>query len=274
MNVARTAIGRNELEGEISGYMLENAWHRSRERLVLQEQFADPATQRRIASLGSMSGWHCLEVGAGAGSIAQWLCSRVGRDGHVVAIDLDIRFMSHFREPRLQVRQADIVSEELPESAFDLIHTRLLLLHLPEREAVVRKLVRSLKRGGWLLLEERELALIRHVTTPSYAGAWAALETVLRAGGVDPSWAHEMPNLLEREGLIDVGAEGEFPLFTGGSPMARVFSITWEQMRERMVASGLIGDDDLTCAIQSLLHTTDWLVAPPIFAAWGRRPGE
>jgi hypothetical protein len=81
-----------------------------------------------------------------------------------------------------------------------------------------------------------------------------------------------MPNLLKREGLVDVGAEGEFPLFTGGSPMARVFCITWEQMRERMVASGLIDNDDLTRAMQSLLHTTDWLVAPPIFAAWGRRP--
>jgi hypothetical protein len=41
-----------------------------------------------------------------------------------------------------------------------------------------------------------------------------------------------------------------------------------------MVASGLIDNDDLTRAMQSLLHTTDWLVAPPIFAAWGRRPSE
>jgi len=274
MNLAHTAIGHTEFNTKISGYLLENAWHRSRERLVLQQQFADPATQRRIAALGSMCGWYCLEVGAGAGSIAQWLCNQIGCDGRVLAIDLDIRFLTHLREPRLQIRQADIVSDELPESAFDLIHTRLVLLHLPEREAVVRKLVRSLKPGGWLLLEERELALIRHVTTPSYAAAWAALETVMRASGIDPSWPHEMPNLLEREGLIDVGAEGEFPLFTGGSPMARVFSITWEQMRERMVASGLIGNDDLTCAIQALLHATDWLVAPPIFAAWGRRPKE
>jgi len=274
MNVARAAIGRNELDVEIPGYLLENAWHRSRERLVLQQQFTDPATQRRIAALGSMCGWHCLEVGAGAGSIAQWLCNRVGPDGRVLAIDLDTRFLSHLSEPGLQVRQADIVSEELPVSAFDLIHTRLLLVHLREREAVVRKLMRSLKRGGWLLLEERELAPIRHATTPPYAAAWAALEAVMRAGGIDPSWAHEMPNLLAREGLIDVGAEGEFPLFTGGSPMAKLYRNTGEQMSERLVASGLIDNDHLTCAIQTLLHTTDWLVAPPTFAAWGRRPAE
>src|SRR5262249_59216372 len=101
--------------------------------------------------------------------------SEVG-DGRVLAIDLDTRFLSYLSEPRLQVRQADIVSEELPEGAFDLIHARLLLPHLPEREAVVRKLMRSLKRGGWLLLEERELALIRQVTRPSWAAAWGARE--------------------------------------------------------------------------------------------------
>src|SRR5262245_52370951 len=60
MNFAATAIGRTQLDTEISGYLLENAWHRSQERLVLQEQFADPATRRRIAALGSMCRWHCL----------------------------------------------------------------------------------------------------------------------------------------------------------------------------------------------------------------------
>src|SRR5215470_8429208 len=130
MNSARAAIGRNESDAEISRYLLENAWHRSRERLVLQQQFADPATQRRIAALSSMRGWHCLEVGAGAGSIVQWLCTRVGPDGRVLAIDLDIRFLSHLREPGLQVRQADIITDKLPESAFDLVHARLLLVHL------------------------------------------------------------------------------------------------------------------------------------------------
>jgi 2-polyprenyl-3-methyl-5-hydroxy-6-metoxy-1,4-benzoquinol methylase len=272
MEVASTAIGDNESGAKIFGYLLENAWHRSRERLVLQEQVADPATQRRITSLGSLAGWHCLEAGAGAGSIVQWLCGRVGPEGRVLAIDLDARFLSHLKDSRLQIREADIVSYELPESAFDLVHARFVLLHLPAREAVLRKLVRSLKPGGWLLLEERELALIRHLTTPRYEAAWAALEAAMQSGGVDPRWAHDMPNLLQREGLLNVGAEGELPVFTEGSPMAQVFSITWEQMRERMVASGLIADDELSGAIQSLLRATDWLIAPPTFAAWGRRP--
>src|SRR5262245_4755662 len=137
MKVARADIARNESDAEIfsedqerilnrADYLLDNAWHHSRERLVLQEQVAAPATQRRIAALGSMCGWHCLEVGAGAGSIAQWLCSHVGRDGRVLAIDRDIRFLSDLKEPSLQVREADVVSDDLPESACDLIHTRFV----------------------------------------------------------------------------------------------------------------------------------------------------
>jgi len=201
-------------------YLLDNAWKESLRRNELQEQFCDPATHRRLESLGSLSGWRCLEVGAGAGSIAKWLCNQVGARGRVLAVDLDTRHLSRLSEPNLQIQQANIVSDDLPEAVFDLVHTRLLLLHLPEREAVVSKLIRSVRPGGWLLMEERELALIPCLTTPECAPAWRAFETAMRAGGVNPGWAHTMPDLLHREGLVKIGAEGEVPLFTGGTSMA------------------------------------------------------
>jgi ubiquinone/menaquinone biosynthesis C-methylase UbiE len=92
-------------------------------------------------------GWHCLEVGAGGGSIATWLCDRVGAAGHVVATDIDPRFLDAVGSPNLEVRRHDIASDPLPEAAFDLVHTRLVLVHLPEREAALRRIVRALKPG-------------------------------------------------------------------------------------------------------------------------------
>jgi hypothetical protein len=57
----------------------------------LSAQF-DPVTIRHLASIGVEAGWHCLEVGAGAGSIARWLAATVGGTGRVVATDLDTQF--------------------------------------------------------------------------------------------------------------------------------------------------------------------------------------
>ena len=252
-------------------YLLDNAWQKAHERLTLQERFADEATRRRIVALGLERGWRCLEAGAGAGSVARWLSTRVGSDGHVLAVDLDTRFMSNLKEPNVAVRQMNIVSEELPRAEFDLVHTRLLLIHLPERERVLQKLVRCLKPGGWLLLEEREAAAMP-VRIPAVDSAWKAMEGCLRAGGVGTGWPHMMPILLQQQGLIEIGAEGEIPVFEGGSHMAEFWCITWEQMRDRMIATGLIDKKGLDNAMYMLRQRGEWFVAPAVFAAWGKCP--
>src|SRR6516164_6049908 len=63
-----------------------------RERLALLTQFTDPITTRRLTDLGVGPGWRCLDVAAGNGSVARWLAGRVGREGRVVATDLNPRF--------------------------------------------------------------------------------------------------------------------------------------------------------------------------------------
>lgn len=71
--------------------------HDSREfeRLLLIEKVFDPASRRRILTTGLTTGWRCLEVGAGAGSIVHWLAEVVGESGKVVAVDLDTRFIAN-----------------------------------------------------------------------------------------------------------------------------------------------------------------------------------
>jgi len=98
--------------------------------------------------------WNCLEVGEGGGSIAKWLCERVTSTGHVLVTDIDTRFLEQLRLPNLEVRQHNIVTDPLPERAFDLVHARLVLAHVPERNMALRKLISVLRPGGWVLLEE------------------------------------------------------------------------------------------------------------------------
>src|SRR5262245_40508772 len=77
-----------------------------RERLSLLEQIEDPRSQRHLATLGIQRGWHCLEVGAGHGSIARWLAERVGPQGLVVATDLNPRFLTELQLPNIEVRRS------------------------------------------------------------------------------------------------------------------------------------------------------------------------
>jgi len=132
---------------DAAGYGLDNAWHSARERLRSLEDWLDPGTIRHLRARGVGAGWRCLEVGAGAGSIAVWLCGQVGPAGEVLATDIDTRFLETLNEPNLRVQRHDVTADELPAGSFDLVYCRLVLAHLPQRQAVLRKLLASLRPG-------------------------------------------------------------------------------------------------------------------------------
>ena len=68
-------------------YLFTHEDEAERQRLAAIEAGLDPFTTECLEGIGVGPGWHCLEIGAGAGSIAAWLRHRVGRDGRVVATD-------------------------------------------------------------------------------------------------------------------------------------------------------------------------------------------
>ena len=131
-------------------------WVNARRRLSALEMIEDPATIEHLERIGVGTGWHCLEVGGGGGSIAEWLCRRVEPAGCVVATDVNTRYLETLDFPQLETLKHDVVTDDLEESRFDLVHTRNLLIHIPERAEVVRKLAQAVRPGGWILLEETD----------------------------------------------------------------------------------------------------------------------
>ncbi len=249
-------------------YALSNAWELARRRLELLETCHDPASMRLADSLGVGPGWHCLEAGAGGGSFARWLASRVGERGRVVAADLDVRLLED--GPNLEVLQIDLEQEDLPEAAFDFVHTRMLLLHLPGRQALLGRLAAAVRPGGVLLVEEDDIHPILATASGPYLEAWWAFTGAMRRAGVDPEWALGVPERLDGLGLVDVGAELRGQFFRGGSPAAEFWSLTWLQMRDRIVATGTPGHV-VDAGRAALADHRRWLIGPATAGVWGRR---
>src|SRR5215475_8754455 len=142
-------------------YVFDNAGSQTPLRFGALAALFDRDTTRRFVELGVTEGWRCLEAGAGPGSVAIWLSDRVGRSGEVIATDIDTRFLERITKPNLKILRHDLTAEPLPEKAFDLVHPRLVLGHLPQHDEVLRNLVATLKSGGWLLVEEYDACSIR-----------------------------------------------------------------------------------------------------------------
>jgi ubiquinone/menaquinone biosynthesis C-methylase UbiE len=161
-------------------YVFDQAWQQELGRLRSLEDLFDPASRRHLAALGVGPGWRCLEVGCGAGSLALWLADQVGPDGHVLATDLDPRFLQGHGRTNLEARRHDLLSDPLEPASFDLVHARAVVEHVADRKRALARLAAALKPGGWLVLEDV------HGSAQGRAGA-ARGGGARAAGAVDPA---------------------------------------------------------------------------------------
>ena len=258
-------------------YLLDNAWSDGRARLDAVEEFLDPGTIALMERRGIGVGWTCLELGAGGGSIAKWLSSRVGATGRVLATDLDTRHLVDLVGlANVEILRHDIVAEPLPEAEFDLVHARLVLEHLRERDEVLRKLVRALKPGGWLLLESVDYAsaiAISERGAQEHTYSQAVRLRAFEARGVDANYGRRLPRALREMGLADIGNEGRVFVMEGGSPSARWFELSMRQLRGWLVGEGGMLDAEVDRMLE-LFADPGWAAFSPIIVAcWGRVKG-
>lgn len=259
-------------------YIADNAWQAARERLALLETVADPRTIRSLHQIGVAAGWHCLEVAGGGGSIAAWLCNQVGPSGHVLATDLDPRFLEALTASNLTVQRHNILTDSLPAAAFDLVHVRALLAFLPHPDQVIRTLVAALKPGGWLLLEETDYgsahpdpSMAPSAAALSHKG-WEALLSFGRSRGYDTELGRHLYHDVCTAGLVDVQAEGHVSMMLGGTSATRFWRVTLEQQQDHLLAAGLLTQTEVE-EYRTLLESPEYRWLSPIaMSVWGRRP--
>ena len=221
-----------------SAYTWDNAMVEGRRRLALLEHALDPSTFRRLATIGVAPGWRCLDLGAGGGTVCEWLSPHVGPTGRVVALDLDARFVRPLPCANVEVREENVVDAELPAGTFDLVHTRWTLLHVPERDRVLERLVAALKPGGTLFLEEPDVLPVAALDRTGWHDVSMRIFPVIAARGSDVAWARALPHRVQALGLGDVRAEAEFAWFHGRSELAEFWRISWGLVRDAVAAKG------------------------------------
>jgi SAM-dependent methyltransferase len=255
-------------------YLLDNQQPEAGDRFDALSALFDPVTFRHIERLGIGPGWRCWEVGAGNATIPRWLCARVGVEGHVLATDIDMAWMPG--DAPFEMRRHDVGVDPPPGEGFDLVHARLVLVHVPQRDAALAALVTTLRPGGWLLLEEADPAL-QPLACPDETGPDEELANRLRHGfralmaerGVDLAYGRTLPRRLRAAGLIDVEADAYFPVTSPAA--AGLERATMLQLRGRLVAAGLASEEDVDRHVRTLAGGRLDVMTSPLISCWGRR---
>jgi SAM-dependent methyltransferase len=242
-----------------------------RRRLELLEQCLDPMTARSLDAIGVEAGWRCLELGGGGGSVTRMFCDRVGPGGRVTAVDLDTRFLEELGRENLEVQCRDVVADGLPGDAYDLIHARLLLMHLPTREKFVGEMAAALRPGGWLLVEDLDTYPLRALTEGVYAGVMDKAIEAFHMANAASTFGRQLPALFDAAGLEDVEAVCEVMTYRGGSPGAQLILTSMDQLRPALLAVGAT-EDQLEDLRHVLNDPAKWFAGFAIYSVRGRTP--
>ena len=201
------------------GYLLDNRAQAAGTRLDALSALFDPSTFRHLEDLGIGAGWHCWEVGAGGVSVVRWMADHVGGSGRVLATDIDVSWAAGAAGSTVEVRRHDVAHDPPPAESFDLVHARLVLVHVVDRDVALGSMVRALRPGGWLVVEDADPAL-QPLSALDPTGPEEDLANRLRSGfralmaerGVDLAYGRKLPRLLRHAGLVDVAADAYFPV--------------------------------------------------------------
>ena len=259
------------------GYLLANRQSEAGKRLRALAELFDPSTFRHIERIGIARGWHCWEVGAGGPTVAAWLAERVGVEGSVLATDIDLSWITGPGQRSFEVRRHEVGAEAPPPGPFDLIHARLVLVHVPRRAEVVSELIAVLRPGGWLLVEDADPGLQPLACLDEYGDEQRLankirrdVRTLMVQRGADLAYGRTLPQVLRQGGLVEVEADAYFPIT---SPSCTALErATVEQTRDRLVTEAIATAEEIERHLAALASGELDVATSPIISAWGRKP--
>jgi 2-polyprenyl-3-methyl-5-hydroxy-6-metoxy-1,4-benzoquinol methylase len=212
----------------------------------------------------------CLDVGAGRGSVARWLLGRVGDQGRVVALDIEEGPLRDGLDgTAAEVWILDVTSDGLPEAAFDLVHSRLMLCNILAPTDVLRRLVAATRPGGTVVLADLDFTTHKPAfPEPAWDRAWPAFLDGLEQAGWHPAFARRLQPMLEEVGLEHVQAETVSRYIRGGSLTCRM---TTRALERAVHAMDELAAEDVESLRGPLSDPERAFFAPDFTIAWGTR---
>ena len=169
-----------------------------------------------FAALALAGGERVLDLGAGLGQLARGMLARgavrvvgIERSAAQIARARDLATRGGAAWPAaFDLRAGDSLAPPLAADewgTFDVAHARFLLEHVTDPQAVVRVMVRAVRPGGRIVLEDDDHAVLRLWPEPAGFGRiWTAYERTYVQLGCDPWIGRRLVALLHEAGATQM----------------------------------------------------------------------
>jgi SAM-dependent methyltransferase len=232
-------------------------------RLSLMNRLMNEAALRELALRG---GERIVDFGCGLAQLSRGMARAAGKQ--LVGIERSADQLAEAsrqaaaagEEKLLELRQGDVAAPPLRAEewgTFDLAHARFVLEHVPNPEAVVQQMVRAVRRGGRVVLQDDDHEVLRcYPEPPGFPALWRAYERTYDRIRCDPYVGRRLVSLLHEAGAapfrcswIFFGACAGEPKFAG---LIENMSGLLAGARGAIIEGGLLGAQELDGALAAL----------------------
>jgi Methyltransferase domain. len=178
----------------------------------------------------------------------------------------------------VEVLEHDIVSGGLPADAFDLVHSRLVLDLIPDRKIALRNMVRAVKPGGWVVVEEFDsiTSVPDSVIGESGVAVFRRIQDAMfmswNEKGIDAYLGRKILMELRSCGLEQLGGEGRVFMRQGGSDGTIGWRMSVESLRKDFLTGQFATNEEIDAHLRQLDDPELAYMSPLMMATWGRRP--
>jgi 2-polyprenyl-3-methyl-5-hydroxy-6-metoxy-1,4-benzoquinol methylase len=279
------SMGRNPLSGTTTSYLLGHA-DAEVQRLRLQARLYEQPTEQALRVAGLEPGMRVLDIGCGPGDVSLIAARLVGSTGRVIGIDASRDIVALARQHAAENRVTTVSFEQSAvdditvDEPVDAVIGRLILMHLPDPVAALRRLATVVRPGGVIAFCEFDVTAARSIPwLPTWQSATEAIASAFRGVGLDPQFGTTLHRLFRHAGLATPKLTINAPVGTAkDTEHAAYVANSWRLMRplaERLgvVDGPVVADlDTLQSKLSIEIATADGIaVLPALITAWTRR---
>lgn len=258
------------------------------QRLALQAAFYRPLTDTLFTDAGLEPGMHVLDVGCGVGDVSFLAAERVGPAGSVVGIDRSGEALALARARAAEHGLANVrfvessVYDFTSAQPFDAVVGRMILEHLPDPQAALRRAVELVRPGGLVVFQEMEMAArgMAWPAVPIFERIWDWVGETARRGGMRMNMGLELVPAMREAGLVqpraNIGGRAD------GGPDSPIYELATGSVRSMLPLMERLGIatatevdvDTLAQRFRDQATACNATVVLSIFVgAWARKPG-
>lgn len=249
------------------------------------DNVAELFTERLLKDAGIAPGISVVDIGCGRGDVSFLVARLVGEHGRVLGIDQDGPSILAAREravvsalPNITFEEGDFSMPSVPDSTFDAVVGRRVLMYQPDAKEAVRLLSRVLRPGGLIIFQEHDATVgpVSLMPLPLQARVRGWIWQTVQREGADIHMGFHLALVLTETGfrVEQVRAEAVVQTPTQSHPIAQIVRL----MLPRIVSHGVAteAEIDIETLESRLLEEREkaktTYIGELIFGAWARKP--